>query len=209
MDDLDRLLEKRLQDPEFRKEWEATQLEYDVTEMLIKARTSQNISQKELAPGIFDMVLSTELAKDAHAANLLQGSCEKVYFAAVEGVTDEAGTIDAPIAREQESVILRCVRADGRPAVTHYRRIACNGRYSLLEIRLETGRTHQIRVHFAHIGHPLAGDDMYGGSTADIARQALHCGRLTFVLPLTGGEVTAESELPEDIRNLLELRAKN
>lgn len=149
------------------------------------------------------------VAKDAHAANLLQGSCDKVYFAAVEGITDEAGTIDAPIAREQESVILRCVREDGRPAVTHYRRIACNSRYSLLEIRLETGRTHQIRVHFAHIGHPLAGDDMYGGSTSDIPRQALHCGRLMFTLPLTGEAVTVESELPEDIRLLSELRAKS
>ncbi len=143
------------------------------------------------------------VAKDAHSANLLQGSCAKVYFAVAEGVTDEVGTIDAPIARERESVILRCVRADGRPSVTHYRRIAENGRYSLAEVRLETGRTHQIRVHFAYIGHPLAGDDMYGGSTADISRQALHCGRLTFRLPLTGEEVTVEADLPEDIRALI------
>ena len=143
------------------------------------------------------------VAKDAHSANLLQGSFEKVYYAVVCGVTDEAGTIDAPIARESDSVIKRCIRADGRSAVTHYRRIAENGRYSLVEVRLETGRTHQIRVHFSYIGCPLAGDDMYGGSTADIARQALHCGRLTFRLPLTGETVTAEADLPEDIRALL------
>lgn len=142
------------------------------------------------------------VAKDAHAANLLQGSCEKVYFAAVEGITDDAGTIDAPIAREQESVILRCVREDGRPSVTHYRKIAENRRFSLLEIRLETGRTHQIRVHFAYIDHPLAGDDMYGGSAEHISRQALHCGKLTFTVPLTGEKVTAEAELPEDIKRL-------
>ena len=143
-------------------------------------------------------------AKDAHAANLLQGSCEKVYYAAVSGITEEAGTIDAPIARKQESVILRCVREDGRPSVTHYQRISFNKRYSLLEIRLETGRTHQIRVHFAHIGHPLAGDDMYGGSAADIDRQALHCGRLSFSLPLTGETVTVESELPGDMQRLMQ-----
>lgn len=139
------------------------------------------------------------VAKDAHAANLLQGGCEKVYYAAVHGLTDEEGTIDAPIAREQESIIRRCVRPDGRAAVTHYRRIAYSGKYSLLEIRLETGRTHQIRVHFSHIGHPLAGDDMYGGGLEDIPRQALHCGEMTFRLPLTGETVTVRAELPEDI----------
>lgn len=139
------------------------------------------------------------VAKDAHSANLLQGGCEKVYYAAVHGLTEEQGTIDAPIARRQESIIRRCVREDGRPAVTHYRRIAFSGKYSLLEIRLETGRTHQIRVHFAHIGHPLAGDDLYGGGLEDIGRQALHCGEMTFRLPLTGEPVTLRAELPEDI----------
>ena len=143
------------------------------------------------------------VAKDAHSANLLQGSFDKVYYAVVCGAADEEGTVDAPIARLQGSVILRCVSEEGRRAVTHYRRIACNGRYSLLELRLETGRTHQIRVHMAHIGHPLAGDEMYGGSTEDIGRQALHCGRLTFRLPMTGEEVTAEADLPEDIKALL------
>lgn len=139
------------------------------------------------------------IAKNAHAANLLQGCCEKVYFAAVEGITDESGTIDAPIARQQESIIMRCVRDDGQRAVTHYKRLEHNERYSLEEIHLETGRTHQIRVHFAHIGHPLAGDDMYGGSRADIPRQALHCGELTFAEPLSGEKITVRSELPSDM----------
>lgn len=142
------------------------------------------------------------VAKDAHAANLLQGSFGKVYYAAVHGITDTEGTIDAPIARERESIILRCVRSDGQSAVTHYKRIACNDKYSLEEIRLETGRTHQIRVHFAHIGHPLAGDDMYGGLRDDIGRQALHCGELTFTAPMTGESVTVRSPLPEDIAEL-------
>lgn len=142
------------------------------------------------------------VAKDAHAANLLQGSFEKVYYAAVEGVTDAEGTIDAPIARERESVIVRCVREDGKPSVTHYKRITYNDKYSLLEIRLETGRTHQIRVHFSYIGHPLAGDDMYGGGLTEIQRQALHCGKLVIKLPLTEEVVTVESEITDDIRRL-------
>ena len=142
------------------------------------------------------------VAKDALAAKLLQGSCQKVYYAAVHGMIPESGTIDAPIARQRESIILRCVREDGQRAVTHYRRLMTNGRYSLAEVHLETGRTHQIRVHFAHIGAPLAGDDLYGGLRDDIKRQALHCGQLSFSLPLTGEPVTVSSELPEDIKSL-------
>lgn len=144
------------------------------------------------------------IAKDAHAAKLLQGCCEKVYYAAVHGAIPESGTIDAPIARERESIILRCVREDGQRAVTHYKRLMMNERYSLAEIHLETGRTHQIRVHFAHIGAPLAGDDLYGGLRGDIPRQALHCGQLSFREPLTGEPVTVTSELPEDIKRLFD-----
>lgn len=141
-------------------------------------------------------------AKNAHSANLLQGSCKKVYYAAVHGTTDEQGTIDTPIARMKESIILRCVREDGQPAVTHYKRLMHNDRYSLEEIHLETGRTHQIRVHFSHKGHPLAGDDMYGGSREHISRQALHCGELSFTEPLTGEKITLRSALPADVQNL-------
>lgn len=142
------------------------------------------------------------IAKDALAAKLLQGNCKKVYYAAVHGEIPEKGTIDAPIARERESIILRCVREDGQRAVTHYKRLKMNDKYSLAEIDLETGRTHQIRVHFAHIGAPLAGDDLYGGLRNDISRQALHCGRLSFNDPLSGEPITVDSELPEDIKAL-------
>lgn len=142
------------------------------------------------------------VAKNTRSAALLQGSGEKVYYAAVHGITDEAGTIDAPIAREQESIITRCVREDGKRAVTHYRRIAVSEKYSLLEIHLETGRTHQIRVHFSYTGHPLAGDDMYGGSPEDISRQALHCGKITFESPSGEGMIEVNSDIPQDIKNL-------
>ncbi|WP_037293232.1 RluA family pseudouridine synthase [Ruminococcus flavefaciens] len=142
------------------------------------------------------------IAKDALAAKLLQGSCEKVYYAAVQGLIPDSGTIDAPIARERESIIVRCVREDGQRAVTHYKRLLCSDKYSLAEVHLETGRTHQIRVHFAHIGAPLAGDDLYGGLRDDITRQALHCGSLSFSDPLTGRPITVSSELPGDIKSL-------
>lgn len=143
------------------------------------------------------------IAKDPYSANILQGSCHKIYYAAVHGDTDLHGTIEAPIARAEDSIIMRCVREDGRRAVTHYRKISGGGKYSLLEIELETGRTHQIRVHFSHIGHPLAGDGLYGGSQEDISRHALHCGKMSFVCPLTGEEISVSSQLPEDIERII------
>ncbi len=149
------------------------------------------------------------VAKNSHSANILQGETHKIYYAAVQGSTADSGTIDAPIARMSESIIIRCVRADGRRAVTHYKKIAENNGHSLLEIDLETGRTHQIRVHFSHIGHALAGDDLYGGSREKIARQALHCGKMSFVCPLTKEKITVEAPLPKDIAELLEQKGNN
>ena len=102
-------------------------------------------------------------AKNAFAAAALQNSVKKVYYAVVTGYIDGEGIIDVPIAREKDSIIKRTVRQDGQRAVTHYKAIKSGKKYSLIEIKLETGRTHQIRVHFAYIGHPLAGDDLYGG----------------------------------------------
>lgn len=142
------------------------------------------------------------VAKNPYSANFLQGRCSKVYFAAVHGTITGAGTIDAPIAREQESIIVRCVREDGQRAVTHYKAITSNGKYTLLEINLETGRTHQIRVHFSYMKHPLAGDDLYNGLREDIQRQALHCGKVIFPLPETHEQMEVISELPHDIVNL-------
>ncbi len=143
------------------------------------------------------------IAKDPYAASRLGGNCRKTYYAAVHGLTEQSGIVDAPIARQRESVILRCVREDGRPAVTHYERIGQTEKYSLLKIRLETGRTHQIRVHFSFLGHPLAGDDLYGGSREDIGRQALHCGEITLIDPESGKIITVTAPLPEDISELL------
>ena len=142
-------------------------------------------------------------AKSAYAANQLQYHLQKRYYAVVEGVLTGSGTVSAPIAREQASIIIRCVRADGKPAVTHYRALQHNDKYTLLQLRLETGRTHQIRVHMAHIGHPLAGDTLYGGRTDAIDRQALHCGRLILPLVQKTGTVTVGAALPEDMASLL------
>lgn len=141
-------------------------------------------------------------AKNTLAAAKLAGKVDKVYYAAVNGEILQSGEIDAPIARESDSIIKRCVRGDGKSAITLYKPILrANGR-TLLEITLVTGRTHQIRAHFSHIGFPLCGDDMYGGDCSFITRQALHCGQVIFTAPISGEKIMVRSSLPEDIAEL-------
>lgn len=143
-------------------------------------------------------------AKNRRAASLLIKSVSKTYFAVADGIIEGSGEIDLPIGRAGDSIIKRTVRRDGQPAVTRYKAILHKNGRTLLEITLKTGRTHQIRVHFAHIGYPLCGDDMYGGDCSAIGRQALHCGRVEFSQPVTGERTALESGLPEDIRSLIE-----
>ena len=134
-------------------------------------------------------------AKNQFAAKALQDSYEKVYYALCHGFFEQkSGTVSAPIAREQESIIKRCVRSDGQTAVTHYKVLEQREKYALVEFRLENGRTHQIRVHMAHIGHPIAGDDLYGGDREDFQRQALHCGKVTFLHPVSGEKITVTAK---------------
>lgn len=144
------------------------------------------------------------IAKNSFAAAKLSGDVEKTYYAVVCGrLTAMNGTIDAPIGRCGDSVITREVRPDGQLAVTHYTVLETNDKYTLVRIKLETGRTHQIRVHFSHIGYPLAGDDLYGGNTSDITHQALHCGELKFISPVSRKRVILHSDIREDMKSLL------
>lgn len=142
-------------------------------------------------------------AKNKLAASLLGTGVEKTYYAVTDGEIAQSGEISAPIGRADGSIIKREVRADGQPAVTLYKPILFKNGRTLLEITLKTGRTHQIRVHFSYIGFPLCGDDMYGGDRTEITRQALHCGKMRFKLPITGELTEIESPLPEDISKLL------
>lgn len=141
-------------------------------------------------------------AKNQFAASSLSGTLEKVYFAVTDG-TPSGDTVNAPIGRTDNSIIKRCVTPDGKPSVTHYTAVKGNSHRTLLCVILETGRTHQIRVHMAHIGFPLCGDEMYGGDMSSIGRQALHCGEVSFIQPVTGQRVKAYAPLPEDMEKLL------
>ena len=126
------------------------------------------------------------------------------YLAVCEGVPQpSAGTIDVPIARADSSVLKRTCAGDGQRAVTHYRTLRTVGNRSLVELELDTGRTHQIRVHMAHIGCPLTGDFLYGTETPElIARPALHSARLELRHPVTGEKLSFSAPLPEDMAEL-------
>ena len=145
------------------------------------------------------------VAKSAFCANALQRSCEKVYFGITEKMSLAGGRVCAPIARERDSIIKRCVRDDGQYAATVFCVTQRNGDYALCRFLLETGRTHQIRCHMAHIGCALVGDDMYGSQNTSISRQALHCGEVTFTHPVTKQRLTITAPLPDDMKNLMQI----
>lgn len=130
-------------------------------------------------------------------------SVRRSYQAICSGKIPEAGTIDAPIARAAESTIERCVDyTTGEHAITHFHRLAYDEvkNLSLVELHLETGRTHQIRVHLKHIGHPIIGDFLYNPDYRYCNRQALHSATLTFTHPITKKEMHFASPLPEDLK---------
>lgn len=124
---------------------------------------------------------------------------------AVGQVTPPCGVIDAPIGRADGSIIRRCVREDGLVSHTEYEVLQTTERFTLLRLRPETGRTHQLRVHMAYLGHPLAGDWLYGTEDKNlIARPALHSYELWFTQPITGQELHFTAPIPQDMQRLLE-----
>ena len=129
---------------------------------------------------------------------------KKEYIAFCSGIFDnKSGTITAPIARKESSIIERCVSEDGDSAITHYKILAEKNDYSELLVNIETGRTHQIRVHMAYIKHPILGDTLYGFPSYLIDRQALHAYTISFIHPIKKELVTYKAPLPQDIKNLI------
>ena len=146
------------------------------------------------------------------AKNMLSGSIlgesmrkreiHRTYLAVTEGELPEEGMIDLPIGRREGSAVERCIDENGAKAVTHYERLHYANGHSLAKVSLETGRTHQIRLHMRAIGHPLPADVLYHPNFAVIGRHALHSWKLEFAHPITKEKLCFEQELPEDMRNI-------
>ena len=139
------------------------------------------------------------------SVQMLERKIHRSYYAVVQGIfAEKEGTIDKPIARVMESTIERCVDYEnGERAITHYKVLAENNVISLVKCHLETGRTHQIRVHMKSEGHPLLGDFLYNPENHDINRQALHAGELGFIHPVTGEKLEFIAGFPTDFNSLL------
>jgi len=163
------------------------------------------------------VVARTLESQGALVAALAGHDIEREYLALCTGAMTGGGTVDEPIGRHRTQRIKMAVRSDGRAAVTHYRIEKRFRAHTLARVRLETGRTHQIRVHLAHVGYPIVGDPVYGGrrrlpagatpqliaALEGFKRQALHAARLEFVHPKSGKSVSYEAPLPADFTQLL------
>ena len=147
------------------------------------------------------------IAKNMFSAAVLYSAMKKrkikrTYLAVASGEIRKPGTVDLPIGRVSDSVIERCIDQEhGERAVTHYEPLAYGNGCTLLKLQLETGRTHQIRVHMKAIGHPLAGDYLYAPKDCSAERPLLHSRSLEFAHPVTGEQMKLTAELPEDMKN--------
>jgi 23S rRNA pseudouridine1911/1915/1917 synthase len=169
------------------------------------------------------VVARTLEAHTALTSALAAHEVEREYLAVCTGVMTGGATVDEPIGRHRTQRIKMAVRSDGREAVTHYRVEKKFRAHTLARVRLETGRTHQIRVHLAHVGYPIVGDPVYGGrkrvpkgatpallaALEGFKRQALHAARLSFTHPKSGKAVSFEAPLPKDLTGLLAALAKD
>ena len=143
------------------------------------------------------------VAKHQHIASMLTGKIHKEYIAIVCGeMPCDEGTIDAPIQRLAPDSQMRIVADEGQRAVTHYKVLGRKNGYTMISLTLETGRTHQIRVHLAHLGYPLAGDKLYGGTLTDISRQALHCESVDFTNEITNKRINIHRDIDKDMQRL-------
>lgn len=154
------------------------------------------------------VVAKNDMAHNSLAKQFKEHSVERIYYALVEGLIKvEQGTIDAPLARHPKERIKVAIVKDGRRAVTHYEVVERFNKNTLVKCKLETGRTHQIRVHMVHIQHPLVGDPVYGfkNQRFNLLGQMLHAAKLGFIHPNTGEYLEFNSPLPENFNKVINI----
>lgn len=145
-----------------------------------------------------------EYIQESLISQMKNSTFKKEYLAICNGIFENySGTINLPIARKENSIIERCISENGQSSITHYEVLKEFDNYSLVKCSLETGRTHQIRVHMSAINHPLIGDTLYGSISDFINRQALHCYKLCFIHPISKKLMNFCSDLPLDFKNLV------
>ncbi len=145
-----------------------------------------------------------EYIQECLSAQMKESIFEKEYLCLCSGLFNKkSGTINLPIARKEGSIIERCIDEHGKNAITHYKVLKEFKNYSLVLCKLETGRTHQIRLHMASIGHSILGDTLYGTSSSLISRQALHSYKIKFIHPITKKEIELIANLPKDIEQCI------
>ena len=145
-----------------------------------------------------------EYIHEQFSKQMSQNIFQKEYLCLVKGILENnKGIIDLPIARKTNSIIERCIDKKGQKSITHYEVLKTFSNYSLVKCILETGRTHQIRIHFSAIGNPLLGDTLYGTESDLISRQALHSNKIKLIHPITREDLSFESPLPNDMKKLI------
>jgi len=151
------------------------------------------------------VVAKCDYIQDMLTMQMQNNTFKKEYIGILDGIVEpKSGTIDAPIARKDGSIIERCISENGQKSITHYKVTVTKENMSILHFILETGRTHQIRVHSKYIGHPIVGDTLYGIPSSLISRQALHAYKINFIHPITKKKVEFIADLPKDMSALIE-----
>lgn len=175
---------------------------YEMAGQDVRIRHIHRIDKETTGPVLY---AKNEFAHYQYDKEMREKKIERIYLALAEGVLpQDRGTIDKPIGQDRHHSTRRRVSETGDPAVTHYEVVERFADHTLVRLRLETGRTHQIRVHLSAIGHPLAGDGLYGGKRGLISRQALHGEKLLWHHPWTGEPLSARAPLPDDFAAALD-----
>ena len=180
----------------------AVKYHFDKIDLYKKIRPVNRLDKDTSGIVIF---AKNEYIQECLVKQMKQNVFKKKYLAVLSVILEkDSGTISAPIARKNDSIIEREIREDGDLAISHFKVLERFNNMTLVEYTLETGRTHQLRVHSKYIGHPIVGDSLYGLQSPLISRQALHAYEVSFVHPINKEKMLIHSDLPDDIKKLID-----